>query len=502
MKTSRVAGRIFGIAVTACALAAWTVSMSGQVPTSAFSLTGYIEHFELCRPANDPGCQLNDPLSMARMRVNGVEVVLPRNLIITMPGSYLTAHDLFRGPNGTPASPVLAKSGLAIDDPLPPGMTPHVAEIVGNIVNGTYVAGIVRVSHEPLQVSSGYITSIDVNTGELRVGPKDATTGGVRVRLNDPEGRFGRAQSPDRRFKVDDENPTVHAASGYPVCIPRSLADPLCPAANRPTDNGQPSTRFTMGAVRAVVDAPPCATGCNPNLMAPLRVGDYVTFAGIPASDGGVAYTSAYMLEADLGIFTSPGANPVYVSQEVTLIGTGGIPFPGLDQETGPGKVIPGQASVTRFRIVGFTTDPSRNVDVFAVDVSPTANTEWERPIVQIRPESVAPMSRFRVTVDQAVFLPPPAEIRVRVQGASGQPATPNGLEWGQYSAPVSEYIFPEGRIYGRAVVPANFESLCFLSKGSGPLKTMGRNAGPVAGRLSPFPDSGHPVEEVACRTQ
>lgn len=486
------------------------IRLLAQVPTTSFAVTGYIQRLELCQPA-DPGCSSGDPLSMARMTVNDIQIVLPKNLILTMPGTYMTAHDLFRGPNGTPTSPLQARSGLAITDPLPAGMSPHVAEVVGNIVDGTYIAGLVRISHEPLQLSAGYVVGIDSARGEIQVGPK-GTTAGARVRLNDPTGRFGKAQSPDVRFTMDIENPTVHASTGYPVCIPRAAPDVLCPAINRPTVADLPAAerplasetsgtvrRFTIGTTRATPDAPACPT-CDPTRMAPLALGDYVTYAGIPASDGGAPYTSAYMLEAELGIYTSPGSDPVYVSQEETLIGTGGIPFPGLDQETGPGKVVPGQSSVTRFRIVGFTTDPSRNVDVFAIDLDRTTGDEHPRLIASVRPEPIAPIGRFRVTVDQSVFLPPTMEVRARVQGISGTAQSQNGLVWGTYTAPIGEYIFPEGRLFGRGVIPANFENFCFLLTGSGPLKTMGRTGvQPVVGTLSPWPSSGHSQPEVSC---
>ena len=44
-------------------------------------------------------------------------------------------------------------------------------------------------------------------------------------------------------------------------------------------------------------------------------------------------------------------------------------------------------------------------------------------------------------------FLPPPREVRIVIEGAwtpaSVQTAA-NGLIWGQYHAPITEYIFPE----------------------------------------------------------
>ena len=44
----------------------------------------------------------------------------------------------------------------------------------------------------------------------------------TKVQINDPFGRFWRAQSPDARFSVDDQNPTIHSGTGYPVCVPRN----------------------------------------------------------------------------------------------------------------------------------------------------------------------------------------------------------------------------------------------------------------------------------------
>jgi hypothetical protein len=43
----------------------------------------------------------------------------------------------------------------------------------------------------------------------------------------DPDGRFGLSEDErdttgmDGRFVVDPDNPTIHAVSGFPVCIPR-----------------------------------------------------------------------------------------------------------------------------------------------------------------------------------------------------------------------------------------------------------------------------------------
>ena len=38
----------------------------------------------------------------------------------------------------------------------------------------------------------------------------------LKVQLNDAKGRFSVGQSPDTRFNVDDQNPTIIAGTGYP----------------------------------------------------------------------------------------------------------------------------------------------------------------------------------------------------------------------------------------------------------------------------------------------
>ena len=172
----------------------------------------------------------------------------------------------------------------------PPPIAAYEVSIAGNIVNGVYIAGLVSIAQQSLNNGNGFIKSINYATGELCVG---STPGGAcnpladaRVVINDPDGRYGLANgtggkaAPDPRFTVDSDNPTIHAASGYPMCVPRS--DPLgatpdaqCPMANRPKDaTGAfvplyvmdvnallPPALFAGGGVGAV---PPCPA-CNPD---------------------------------------------------------------------------------------------------------------------------------------------------------------------------------------------------------------------------------------------
>jgi hypothetical protein len=69
-------------------------------------------------------------------------------------------------------------------------------------------------------------------------------------------------------------------------------------------------------------------------------------------------------------------------------------------------------------------------------------------------------------------FLPPPREVRAVMEGLQTQnPALPgaktaaNGLFYGQYHAPITEYIFPEN-IPGTPIVENNFNSIDFLTCG------------------------------------
>lgn len=490
-KQARAAARwIAAVALSFCGGAAMA-----QQPQSSFLFAGYLQRASLDDPA--------DPLSGGRMVVGGKDIVLPRNLLITLPGQYLTLHDLFRGPHpggfGEALAGVQASTGLALDD-LPRPARPVMVQLAGNIIGGDYVAGLVSIMPQGFNEEgegSGYVRAIDYARGELLVGPHPAAAAPaatlVRVRINDPQGVYGKrnAEKPggtamDDRFGADPGNAPVVAASGFPMCIPRvapPASDPRCPAGNRPADPVLQAW-YTCGAVPAVGSVP-VHPACNPARPVPLAVGDYVVFSGMVVDEApGSSYFAAHALQANLGIFTSPGADPAYLFTEVTIVGTLGEPFPAVDQE-----------QTSRFRIVAFTTDPSRRVDVFAVDVG-----DRERLLTVLTPNAVPPLGRLRTTLPaKANFLPVTRDVRIRIRGHASQKVAGGFLDSGQYTAPVSEYIAPENLRWGvpRFPVAIPFENFCFLDKGDGPLATLGRTASaPVVGRLSPFPESGHALSQ------
>lgn len=97
---------------------------------------------------------------------------------------------------------------------------------------------------------------------------------------------------------------------------------------------------------------------CDPSLPAPLKVGDFVTYVGMLAADpAGGFVIAAHGLDAELGLYTSPGADTVYLFIEEAIQGTLGEPFADVPQE-----------ETTRVHVVGFTTDPSRPVEISLID--------------------------------------------------------------------------------------------------------------------------------------
>jgi hypothetical protein len=472
----------------------------GQTPKPSFSLLGYLQELDVD--------DLADPLSGGSMVVNGVKVILPKNLLIKMPGQYLTVNDLFRGkqPGLVPTLAAAVKpSGLALKDTPRPAI-PFEIQVIGNIVDGQYRAGWANLTQQDLNEGVGFIRSIDYAKGEMLVGP-DSGLAVARVRINDQAGRYGLANSAkaggnvlDDRFTSDPGNAPVSAETGFPMCLPRVAPpanDPLCPLKNRaPAPN---EGRFTCGPVAFEPTAPPhwpvnAAERCDPKLPAPFLVGDYIMFNGMMTEDSpgsGTFFHSAHAVHAMAGIYTSPGMDPAYVTIEEALIGTLGEPYPGIDQE-----------ETSRFRMVGFVTDPSRRVEVFVLDVA--GSVETERRLTTLQPSAVGQVGRIRITLPaKANFLPITRDVRIRFEGHTAVKVA-GGLDSGQYSAPVSEYIYPENTRFGRPRLPVSvpFENFCFLKNGGGLLGTLGRDTLPDASRLpigplAPFPSSGRAISQA-----
>jgi hypothetical protein len=467
-----------------------------------FDLVGAIQAFTVLSPGN--------PYSGGNITVNGINVLIPANLVITLPAGYMTVGQLFS------ASPVAGQSALALAD-VPPPIAAYEVSIAGNIVNGVYTAGLVGIAQQSLNVGAGIIKAIDNTTGTLCVGstagaclPTDA-----RVVINDPTGRYGQANgvggklSPDARFSVDADNPTIHARSGYPMCVPRVALpgiDPRCPNTNRPFSAGLRMTTFVMGATAAISGAPfnrvgilPCTAPslCNVNEQAPLVVGDTINYSGVLAQDLTGVYVAAYAIEANVGIYTPPGGK-YYMYMDAPLLATGPV-------------ICPTNAECqARLRTTINLTDPSGVIRpaIYAVDEN-LAGARTIRPLSSTL-VNAAQVGRwvFNTDKDANTFggLSSPGATRELVtmveKKVAGTPVvygpadpalaavgTANGLVAGQYVSPVGEFIFPEPNVSGAPLTPYNFRCLQFLAGGWGQGGAL-----PGIGQLVPFPEATAPL--------
>ncbi|MBI4871625.1 MAG: VCBS repeat-containing protein [Candidatus Riflebacteria bacterium] len=489
--------RILLLMFVALLLCSPTMAQTPLKPISQFAITGFIDQCTL----NPPG----DILAGGTITVNGQVVIVPRNIIVLLPTSALTWQQLF---TQAPAPYGPTQTGLAMED-TPKPLTTYQASIFGNRVGNRMIAGTLSISWDALAGGQGYINYIDYTTGELRVGGKlNDPTSGVRVRINDPIGRYGRVTSPDPRFSIDEDNPTVRARSACPMCIPRvapPAIDPLCPLGNRPPLDGgaQPGAR----TFKAVPDLQPGDP--DPRKMVPFELGDFVDFSGITVKDGPEptagpwpangaegTYICASSLGADLAIFTAPGTFPVYLAIDVNIIETG--PFvagacPGGFEECGLRTVFE-----------GWTTDPSRHLKCAGTHFDPTTGDKidslpWDFFDPTLGPQPFTdPLTRRqpgRWRFRPANRWVPPgltpgnpmvaSYLHVWVDGYNTVPLE-NGVVAGTYSAPFFEYIGPE-QIIGNPVPGMNFEDLPFLWNGTGPVPG---GTGQLVGRLAPFPIS------------
>ena len=552
----RVAGNGLRMLALLTSQVCWFGTAAAQLPLPAstqFDVTGFLQEATVDAPG--------DPMSGGTLKVNGQKITVPRNTIVILPANALTWQELFAqapAPYGLTTTP--PTTGLALNDnaaqaqagALPAPLAAYEVHVVGNRVlpdaNHTadqYIAGLVNISQLGLNTGAGFINYIDYALGELRVGgtivrdtagtPQlDAANPGNRIRINDPLGRFGRVMTPDGRFTVDPENPTIISSTGFPMCLPRvapgtvnpdnTVGDTLCPEGNRPTTVIQGATvyasTFTMPDPTLIGQT--LGPLPDPRIQAPLEVGDYVTWAGTlmvdslveptigpypPVLDGTAhTYVSAFSIVDNIAIYTWPGTNPAYVMTEVTIIGTGGLTVAGAGE------------AAARTRFEGMTTDATRNIHLYGIDFDPTTGATTDRDWGTIGVDPGPPVGavkgrwRFRppctaaIATDKActpppggTFLPPTREVRAVIEGLQTQvPPGPgkltaaNGIYYGQYHAPISEYIFPEN-IPGAPIVENNFNTLDFLAKGG-----YSSSTGARAGVLTPWPSNVLPAG-LAC---
>lgn len=338
------------------------------------------------------------------LMVNGLSIVVPCNMTLQFPAATFTWADMLDPTkfktSGHPGSLKLHSNGSG------PGTngTPFPAieiSVTGNIVGGEYIAGLVLISQQSVNTSSGYITAIDHENGAMSISSSPGGAATAYIQINDPTARFSIGKSPDSRFSVDDGNPTIHASTGYPMCIPRVAApgdDPKCPQRNRPLAShcrnfreagyvlptgrelaapaaGQTyCSSFVMPPANSASDP---ATGPNAYFQAPFEVGDFITYSGtLMRGQGprGDDLISVHTIEANVGIFTQPGTMPSYISIGDLLVGADApATFNGVPQEAADRLVA--EAS---------TTDIISIVDFYLMDADPVTgalSNRWITPV-------------------------------------------------------------------------------------------------------------------------
>lgn len=469
-----------------------------------FDITGFLQEATVNGAGATTGGQ---------MRVNGTAITVPDNTIVILPANALTWQELFaQAPGGS------TRTGMAVADG---AKYTYEAHVIGNRVGDKYIAGLIYMTQQGANTGQGYINYIDYANGDIYVGGtinrdgagiptnvRDSANPGARLRINDPSGKYSKPTLDDKRFTSDPDNPTITSGTGFPMCLPRTdpantatIPDALCTEKNRPKDAaGNYLGRIDMKDPAAIVAGEPDA-----RIMAPFEVGDFLTYAGTLMSDTGGTFLSAHTVEANIAIFTAAGKNPAYVSIKVSLIGTGGLQVFGI-----------GEAAI-RTRFEGMSTDPSRNIHVYAIDMDAAGKTtdrDFGTVAVDPGPPNGAFMGRWRLRPpcrataatagvkdcsppSAGEFPPVPREVRAVIEGAWTPLTDPlktggaNGLIAGQYHAPIADYIFPE-TFPGNPPAPNNFENVPFLAVG-GYMSSTGQ----VVGQLSPWPGTTAPNSNV-----
>ena len=491
----------------------------GGEPTG-FDFTGFIQYASLdatpglCNKDDNPAPTSANPPLPAQCKITGGWIELnntmirvPQNVVVIFPNTLITWEEVFeQNPNTHQTDPVY-QTGLAMADTVRfPGT--YQGHVQGNIVNGQYVAGLVFIFQDPANFTQGFIEKIDYANGVLWVN-------GQRIQINDPpltftvpnpdgtpqldgsgnpvvltKGRYSAGQSPDPRFAVDQNNPTVAAQTGYPMCIPRwspyldggdgsegpavalllpdAQQDSQCPEKNRPRDAINGTTLVDIFTMNAPGDGPTADNPIpqDPYVEVPFEVGDFINIIGTMEVDAQGPYiTATDIMDTNVGAYTWPATDPAYIRIEVVIQGTGGV----------PNNLFPQEAGV-RTRVEGFTTDWQRPVDVSAIDADCNGNLTFREPAwaanfpVEPGPPGIGVKGRWRVRFPQGGdFLPAVMNVGARVSG-SAPGKNKNGLTFSEYQLPSGEFIFPENLVPGSRPPRSNFADIQWLDNGMGPL--------------------------------
>ncbi|KAK3642306.1 hypothetical protein LTR56_010883 [Elasticomyces elasticus] len=355
--------------------------------------------------------------------VDGMTITIPKNLQVQFPATFASWRT-------TAAA----------------GLTGYEVSVTGNIVEGKAIAAMVDIAQFLLQGGTGVIASV-ANTGLITL------TTGQKLRINDPNGVFSAGYTARPLFTADDENPSITAFSGFPMCVPRSASDPKCPASNRPAGH----TTFA---------AP------DPLVMAPFVAGDYISYSGIDVS----GETVVYSIVAESVIITTSGMPP-YIRVEDAIIG-----------------VVDGQSTnVVEFadsRFIGYVSDGATQVTVSRMEVDHCTGEVNEVSVGVANP--IAPRNKFTFRASSTTAGKYTREYIIRA-GGSTKATNGGAITAGQYVQPVTEWILPE---FDGGLIPEenDFTNFLHLRDGLGPDENNN-----LWGQLDPWPGATKPSAPSVC---
>jgi len=353
--------KIIGIAAFFASITVGTLPLEAAV--TQVTLVGEIQSISVASSG--------DVWSKGVIAVGGMNVIIPRNLIIQLPVSRYTLQELFtQAPESCRAA---GQTGLARSDSCFNGYRGAIATILANRQDtGEVIAGEVKIE-KAAESLIGVVTYINYSEGYFRLnGLSNDPKTGVMVRLNDPIARHtvqtglgcgnaaasGSNCSPDIRFGVDNDNYTAAFATGVPLCLPSAqigekrtvganpvdgAGDPFCPLVNRTQD--------------PVINPIPDATAF---LFVPLVLGDSMAALGSFEIVNGVKFFSAHTLQLHTRVMTKPG-NPDYMTLAESELDVAGF----TNQRA-------------RLLVIGFTSLTDSQLDIYGLHIDPLTNQPHE----------------------------------------------------------------------------------------------------------------------------